>query len=96
MIEANGQGVPHQSSCGMEQVFDGDQAVLSQSATGGHQVDNCFRHSGDGPKLHGAIEVNQLNGKVEGIEIFTGAVGEFAGDAAVGGQISSPGVTLLS
>ena len=85
--------VTDQSSCGVKQVFDRDQAVLTQSATGGHQVDNRFRHSSDGTQLNRAIEVNQLNGKVEGIEIFPGAVGEFAGDAAVGRQIRSPGVT---
>ena len=78
MIEANGQGVPHQSSCGVEQVFDCDKAVLTQGATCGHQVDNRFRHTGDWTQLHGAIEVNQLNGKVEGIEIFPGAVGELS------------------
>ena len=77
----------------MKQVFDGDQAVLTQSATGGHQVDNRFRHSSDGTQLNRAIEVNQLNGKVEGIEIFPSAVGELAGNAAVGGQISGTGVT---
>ena len=93
MIEANGQGVPHKSSCGVEQVFNGDQAVLTQGAACGHQVDNRFRHSRDWPQLHRAIEVNQLNGKVEGIEKSPGAVGEFACDAAVGGQISGTGVT---
>ena len=93
MVQANGQRMPHQPSRRLEQVLDGNQAVVPQGPTRSHKINNRFRHPCDRPQLHRTIEMHQLDRKIECIEIFPGAVREFAGYPAMGREICGTGVT---
>ena len=92
LVKPVGEGMAHQPSCGLEQILDRDQAVVAQGPASGHKVHDRLRHSCNRPQLHRAIEVHQLNGKIQGVEVLPGAMGELAGHSAMGRQIGGTGI----
>ena len=83
----------HQSGRGLEQILDGHEPVVSQGAAGGHKINNRLRHAGDRAEFDRTVQMHQFHRQIKGIEEGPGAMGELAGDAAVGGQVSGTGVT---
>ena len=77
----------HQSSRRAKQFFYFNEAVIPQRATRCNEINNRFRHPCNRAEFNGTVQMNQLNWKVECIEIFPSAVRELAGNSAVGGEI---------